>query len=277
MIPVSNHEQQKAGVRQLFDTVAGGYDSPVMRYFPSAAERLAALLNPASGDRILDVACGTGVAAIALAQKIAPHGQVQAVDISDNMLDKARSNIQQAGLQNIDLHSMDAMQLDFPPQYFDAAACAFGLFFLPDVSAGAKAIFRVLKPGGQFIASTFSDTAFTPLIDLYSEQMAEFGVPAAQSTRDDLQHETDCRALFTEAGFIDVKTTRAQLGYHLADGQDWWEIIRNSALRGKLEQLDAPQQAAFRLKHLATIDKLADAEKIWLDVEVIYTIGTRPN
>lgn len=122
-------EQIKQGIKQTFNLVASGYDTPAMRYFPFAADRLAALLKPNRGSRVLDVATGTGMAAIALAQMIAPQGRVQGIDISDKMLDKAQVNIDKAGLSNIDLHAMDAERLDFRSNYFDAASCAFGLFF----------------------------------------------------------------------------------------------------------------------------------------------------
>lgn len=169
-------QQIKQGIKQTFDLVASGYDTPAMRYFPFSADHLAARLQAKRGEKVLDVASGTGMAAIAITQMISPEGRVQAIDISDKMLVKALLNIQKTGLSNIDLHTMDAEQLDFKSQYFDAASCAFGLFFLPDMLKGTKEILRILKPGGRFIYTSFAAQAFSPLIDLFREHLTEFGI-----------------------------------------------------------------------------------------------------
>jgi len=269
-------EQIKQGIKQTFNLVASGYDTPAMRYFPFSADHLAASLQAKRGEKALDVACGTGMAAMAMAQMLGPEGRVQAIDISDKMLNKALQNIQKAGLTNIDLHTMDAEQLEFKSQYFDAASCAFGLFFLPDMLKGAKEIFRVLKPGGRFIYTSFSTQAFSPLADLFREHLAEFGFDIPDTKWRLLSDDESCLGLLNDAGFESSRVDRQQLGYHLASHIDWWEILYNSGFRGMLEQLEPAQLAEFRTKHLAAVDKLKTNQGIWLDVEVLFVFGKRP-
>ena len=268
-------DQFKQGVKQTFDLVAGGYDTPAMRYFPFSADSLADRLKARRGEKVLDVATGTGQVAMAIAQSTGPQGRVQAIDISDKMLDKAMLNIQKAGLTNIDLHTMDAERLDFKSQYFDAASCAFGLFFLPDMQKGVNEIFRVLKPGGRFIFTSFTSQAFAPLIDLFRDHMAEFNIQIPDEQWRLLANEQHCLKLLDEAGFIDTQANKQQLGYHLASKIDWWEILYSSGLRAMLEQLEPAQLAEFRTRHLAEIDKLKTDKGIWLDVEVLFTFGIR--
>ncbi len=109
---------------------------------------------------------------MAITPSLGPEGRVQPIDISNKILDKALQNRQKAGLNNIDLPTMDAEQISFKPEYFDAASCAFGLFFLPDMLKGVKEIFRVLKPGGRFIFTSFSTQALSPLITSFHQYMA---------------------------------------------------------------------------------------------------------
>lgn len=275
-MPNPNPDQIKQAIRQTFDITASGYDNPTMRYFPFNADQLAMSLKPVRGEKILDVATGTGLVAIAMAQLLGSEGRVQAIDISDKMLDKAQQNINRAGLTNIDLNTMDAEQLEFKSKYFDAASCAFGLFFLPDMLKGAKEVLRVLKPGGRFIYTSFSPSAFAPLADLFREHIAEFNVTVPDNRWRLLASDKDCLNLLTEAGFEDTQIYHKQLGYHLAGSLDWWEILYNSGFRGMLEQLEPTQLAEFRQKHLSEIDKLKTDKGIWLDVEVLFVFGKRP-
>lgn len=268
--------QIKQGIRQTFDLAAAAYDTPAMRYFPFSADHLAASLQPRRGEKVLDIATGTGMVAIAIARMLGPEGRVQAIDISDRMLGKALQNIKKAGLANIDLHTMDAEQLEFKSRYFDAACCGFGVFFLPDMPRGAREILRVLKPGGRFIYTTFSPRAFAPLAELFREHIAGYGVTIPDSSWRRLADDEACLNLLRDAGFEDTRLDKRQMGYHLANNLDWWEILYNSGFRGMLEQLQPAQLAEFRQQHQAEIDKLKTNKGIWLDVEVLFVSGKRP-
>ncbi len=146
-------EQQKQWTATMFDLVAEGYDNPAQRLFPFTADRLVNKLQPLSGYKVLDIATGTGHAAMAAAQAVGRDGRVHAIDLSEGMLSRAQQNIDKMQLPNIDLHVMDAEALEFRRQYFDMAMCSFGLFFLPDMLKGLQSWWRVLKPGGRYFIS----------------------------------------------------------------------------------------------------------------------------
>jgi SAM-dependent methyltransferase len=101
----------------------------------------AAKLKP--GDRVLDVACGTGVVAREALRQLGPGASVAGVDVDDAMLAVARR------LEpSIEWRQAPAEKLPFPDASFDVVTCQFGLMFFPDRVAALREMWRVLKPGG---------------------------------------------------------------------------------------------------------------------------------
>lgn len=272
----SDIEQHKQFVTRVFDSVAHGYDNPSQRFFQFCADQLVSYLKPKPGSKLLDIATGTGAAALAGAQRVGPEGRVHAIDLSQNMLDKAFANLQLAGLDNTDFHVMDAEKLDFKSRYFDNAMCSFGIFFIPDMLAALREWLRVLKPGGQLVFTTFTQQAFYPQAGMFKDQMHQFGIEIPDTSWQRLTTEQECHELLSAAGFEDISIVTRQMGYHLNNEQDWWEIIMHSGFRGLLDKLSAPQQAEFRLQHLAEVRSLLGDKGLWLDIETLFCRGQRP-
>lgn len=268
-------EYNKARIKSIFNTIASGYDNPSQRYFPFAADYLITLAKPRSGDRVLDVATGTGLVAIAAAQAIHPGGRVQAIDISTNMLDKAEANISKHALQNIDLHEMDAENLEFRSNYFDLITCSFGVFFFDNPAKAVKQWLRVLKPSGRIVFSSFAQNAFEPVMTLFREDIQSMGLNLPETKWQQFTSRESCQSFLEEAGYTDAEITTKQMGYHLASEQDWWEIVWNSGLRGIVDLLTPGQLAEFRLKHLDRVAGLKTENGIWMDVEVLFSQGNK--
>jgi ubiquinone/menaquinone biosynthesis C-methylase UbiE len=186
-------QARKQRITATFDLIAEGYDNPAQRYFPFAADYLISLAQPKPGDRVLDVATGTGMAAIAAAQAVNPGGRVQAIDLSENMLSKAQRNIDKYALHNIDFHVMDAEQLEFRSNYFDLITCAFGVFFFTDPTQALRSWMRVLKPGGRIIFTTFSRNTFQPMAQWFREAIEASGAAFPEPAWQRLAEEQLCR------------------------------------------------------------------------------------
>ena len=268
---------EKQLTTQLFDLVANRYDNPAQRFFALCADKLVDLAKVKRGQKILDVATGTGMVAIAAAQCVGPEGRVQAIDLSENMITQAQKNMQQAGLNNTDFHIMDGEQPEFKSRYFDVVLCSFGLFFMPDMQAALKNWYRVLKPGGKIIFTSFAESAFQPLADLYLAQMKDYGIEPPSLRWMLLKSEQTCQEMLQQAGFNQAQTHSAQMGYHLTGTQDWWEIIQSSGFRGLYERLNAEQKDEFQQKHLATLEQHLSDKGLWLDVQTIFSSAHRPN
>lgn len=260
-------------IARLFDLVADGYDRAALRFFPFAADRLAQRLAPRPGEKILDVATGTGAVAVAIGQRLGGGGRVMAVDISERMLDRAFANVRRMALHNVDLHPMDATALEFRSGYFDAIACSFGLFFVQDMLEALREWRRVLRPGGRIALTGFGPEVFQPLAEWYCEALLACGGPGLRPEDFAWQRLATAEtftALLTEAGFGDIECASEQLGYHLQAPQDWWEIVWNSGFRGPLSELDADALERFRERHLERVGAAFTEGTLWLDVPVLF-------
>ncbi len=112
-------------------------------------ETLVAYADPQPGMKVLDLACGTGEPAITIATRIAPTGNVTALDLSADLLAIAAERASKRGLTNISTQRADAQQLPFPDQQFDLATSRFGVMFFADIDRALRELHRVLKPGAR--------------------------------------------------------------------------------------------------------------------------------
>jgi demethylmenaquinone methyltransferase/2-methoxy-6-polyprenyl-1,4-benzoquinol methylase len=156
----------------MFDRIAGRYDAlnSVMtaglhhRWRERAADR--AGLRP--GDSALDICCGTGDMALALASRVAPDGHVIGCDFSEPMLDLAREKAAAKGASGARFEWADALQLPYDAGRFDAVTVGFGVRNLADLDRGLAEMGRVLRPGGRLVILEITQPTRPPLSSFYS-------------------------------------------------------------------------------------------------------------
>ncbi|WP_139373882.1 bifunctional demethylmenaquinone methyltransferase/2-methoxy-6-polyprenyl-1,4-benzoquinol methylase UbiE [Enhydrobacter aerosaccus] len=169
-------------VRDVFESVAPRYDlmndlmsGGVHRLWKNA---LVDTVNPRPGEKLLDVAGGTGDIAFRLLQRQAERGDVTVCDINPAMLGVGRDRAIDRGL----LHGLtwatgDAERLPFPDRSFDVYTIAFGLRNVTDIDQALREAYRVLKPGGRYFCLEFSKVTSAPIgriYDTYSERALPF-------------------------------------------------------------------------------------------------------
>jgi ubiquinone/menaquinone biosynthesis C-methylase UbiE len=115
-----------------------------------------------AGDRVLDIACGTGAVARLTAQRVGLTGRVMGVDLNPGMLAMARQLARQGLAANIEWRESDAAVLPVPDAHFDVVLCQQGLQFFPDKPGALREIHRVLVPGGRFACSVLRDIRYNP-------------------------------------------------------------------------------------------------------------------
>lgn len=267
-----NDTERKQHIQKTFDTVAPGYDRPALRFFANAAAVLPELFKFRGDEQVLDVATGTGQAARALACHV-PRGRVTGVDFSEGMLAQARTHAAAQNLSNTEFLFMDMQAMTFASRRFDAANCSFGLFFVEDMDGLLRHIAAQVKPGGTVLACSFYDTSFEPLSDLFFDRLEKFGIARPPVAWKRIASEEKGAALFKRAGLIDVHAQRRDLGYHLRNAEEWWDIIWFAGFRGLVNQLAPDALTEFKREHLAEIGARSTAEGLKLDVEIVFTQG----
>lgn len=200
-----------------------GWDLAAQDYEPlwqaQLADALHALLDAAAlapGERVLDVACGTGLVALNAARSVGADGRVIGIDLSDRMVDAARDHADARQLRNIDFARMDAEALGLPDGDFDVALCALGLMYMPDPLQALREMRRVLRPGGRLVLSVWGERArcgWSSVFPIVQDEVASDVCPLFFQ----LGQQDEAARLCTEIGFERVASRRIASTLRYAD------------------------------------------------------------
>jgi demethylmenaquinone methyltransferase/2-methoxy-6-polyprenyl-1,4-benzoquinol methylase len=162
---------QEPQVRAMFDRIAGFYD--VMNSVMTAGlhhtwrRRAVDLAQVGPGDRVLDVATGTGDLALELARRAGPDGTVVASDFSEEMLARARVKSPDPGSAAVTFEWGNALELPYADGEFAAATVGFGARNFSDLDRGLREMTRVVRPGGRVVVLEITTPTRPPLSTFY--------------------------------------------------------------------------------------------------------------
>jgi demethylmenaquinone methyltransferase/2-methoxy-6-polyprenyl-1,4-benzoquinol methylase len=161
--------QTRSKTRAFYDGISSAYDLIADSSEHAVREIGVRALDVSSGERVLEIGCGTGHGLVSLATDVGHVGQVHGIDISSGMMAVARSRIESTGLRNVTLTLGDATVLCFRSGVFDAVFMSFTLeLFERAMSDVLKEVRRVLRIGGRVCIVAISDTGHTnAMTDLY--------------------------------------------------------------------------------------------------------------
>jgi ubiquinone/menaquinone biosynthesis C-methylase UbiE len=201
---------------QVSGSAAESYERYAARYFLGPwAPGLVALASLQSGERVLDLACGTGVVARIAASKV-ESGHVTGLDINAGMLAVARSLSTPPGAPIIWVEG-SAAATGLRDDSFEVVLCQQGLQFFPDKPAALREVRRVLVSGGRALFSTWKSMG--PYHRAVGEALERFvGVEVAtkfRASRVGLPDDVTLRRLFLEAGFREVQIRPSAMVVHL--------------------------------------------------------------
>lgn len=259
----------KSEVLRLYDGWAKDFDQDRLGIFSRDGARLVEVSNLRSGTKVLDVATGRGAAVFPAARAIGSSGFALGVDLSSEMVRQTMRDAIDSGTKNISLAQMDAEQLAIAQHLFDVVLCGYGLFFLPDLRRGLNEFLRVLRPGGQFVAST--DGGSDPRWGWYWKLMQKYQAvpnPASQS----LERAGELQELLEQAGFVKVKEFEEADEVIYDSPEAWWET-REALVRLRLgeDSVEPFRQAAFD-----TLESMREEVGIHRTSRVRFTMGMKP-
>lgn len=174
------------------------------------------------GDRVLDVACGTGIVARTAHERVGSAGSVTGLDINPAMLAVAQS--QSAEVQFV---RGSALALPFDDRAFDAVLCQFGLQFFPNRAAALAEMHRVLTDGGRLGASVYGPIEDNPgTLALAQALDHHLGTGASQTKRAEhvLAYPSLVEKLAVDAGFADITLTTETKLVRFSSATEWVNV-----------------------------------------------------
>ncbi|MBN1602195.1 MAG: methyltransferase domain-containing protein [Chitinispirillaceae bacterium] len=267
-------------IEATFDGAAALYDEGKM--FRNSGQRLAGLLPIQPGFRVLDIATGTGAALFPAARRTGPEGTVTSIDISAGMLEQARREAANEGLQNIVLKQMDAEHLEFPDESFDIATCAFGIFYFPRTALAE--MYRVLKPGGAIglaVFETFSPDPASPGV-IVNQLIREYGEkdPTAEFARFRYAWPTrfsveETASLLTEYGFSGITIVRETQTAVYQDIEAFWDMLLSGGSRLTFTHMDEAIRHRFKEELAERLMPVLQPDGIHLEDTAIFTVANK--
>jgi ubiquinone/menaquinone biosynthesis C-methylase UbiE len=198
---------QRRVQRYGWDRAVASYEQGWRFQLQPAHSLMLRMLDPQPGERVLDVACGTGLVSLRMAEAVGAGGAVVGTDISGQMVEAARRIAAERGIANGSFERSDAEELSFPDRTFDAAVCGLGLMYVPEPVRALREMRRVLRPGGRAAAAVWGarrNCGWAEIFQITDARVASDVCPLffQLGTKDML-----ARA-FAAAGFVDIRSER---------------------------------------------------------------------
>lgn len=275
-----NIEATRASQPNFYTRYGGSAPENYERYFvPSVGGPLAADLIDAArigaGERVLDVACGTGVVARLVAARLAPTGTVAGLDLNPGMLAVARS-VTPSDMA-IEWHEASAEAMPLPDDAFDVVLCQLGLQFMPDKVAALREMRRVLAPRGRLILNVPGPVS-RPFAIMDEALARHIGPHAAGFVKAvfALHDPVEIRNLISSAGFRDVHVQPGTKTLRFSSAADFlWQYVHSTPLAPMVAQVDDEHRAALERDVVTNLQSVVDRGALTVQQGVVVATARK--
>ncbi len=204
--------------RYGWDKASSVYEDAWRESLAPAQRRLLDEADLRPGERVLDVACGTGLVTFPAAAAVGPGGRVTGLDLSKQMVERATVEARRRRLDNVEFRRVGAESIDEPESSYDVALCALGLMYFPDPVEALRRMANAVRPGGRIVAAVWGERRNCGWAEIFPIVDARVETDVCPlffrlGTGETLRHEME------QAGLKDVNLTRilAPLPYATED------------------------------------------------------------
>ena len=214
--------------------------------FTPWAQDLIELAAPTLGERVLDIACGTGVVARAVGSRVGAEGKVVGLDLNGGMLEVARS-LPWTAPAPVEWREANALDLPFEDGSFDLVLCQQGLQFFPDRIAALRHMRRVLTPGGRLALSVWRPIHYSPGFEsLHNALTRRVGPDAGILGPFALGDAEELRSLVGGAGFPDIRLRQAAKILEFPSPEEFvWRYVAATPLATIVAHIDGGVRGAI--------------------------------
>jgi ubiquinone/menaquinone biosynthesis C-methylase UbiE len=262
--------------RYGWDRAAAMYEQSWQKQLEPAQTRLLELAALKPGERVLDLACGTGLVSFRAAEAVGVHGAVVGTDISDGMIEACTRIASERGFPQATFQRMAAEHLDLPDASFDAVLCGLGMMYVTDFAGSIHEMLRVTGSGGRAVSAVWGRRdrcGWAEIFEIVQRRVSSEVCPMFfQLGTGDLQ-----KVLFEAAGFTDVCSDRIETTLEYENG----EAACIAAFAGGPVAMaysrfdDATRESAYA-EYLESIAAHRRGDGFALPGEFVVTMGLRP-
>ncbi|MDP1665620.1 MAG: class I SAM-dependent methyltransferase [Methylobacter sp.] len=232
--------EAKAKAEAAYNAASDLFDHPANTFWDRFGRNTINRLDLQPGASVLDVCCGSGASALPAAELVGHTGHVIGIDVAEKLLNLADTKAKNKGLNNVEFRLGDMLDTGFSDASFDAVVCVFGIFFVPDIPAAIRELWRVLRPGGKLAITTWGPDFFEPANSAFWNTVRDVKPELYKGFNpwDRISEPSTLRAILKEGG-VPEPWIMAEPGTHpIASPDDWWTTLLGSGYRGTIEQME---------------------------------------
>jgi ubiquinone/menaquinone biosynthesis C-methylase UbiE len=266
--------EAKTKAAAAYNAASDLFDHPANTFWDRFGGNTVNRLDLKSGASVLDVCCGSGASALPAAEQVGHSGRVIGIDVAEKLLHLAGAKARNKGLNNVEFRVGDMLHTGFDDASFDAVVCVFGIFFVPDIPAAIRELWRVLRPGGKLAITTWGPDFFEPANAVFWNAVRDVKPELYKGFNpwDRISEPSALRAILNQGGVSEPLITAESATHPIASPEDWWTTLRGSGYRGTIEQMDAEMVEYVRQANFSFISNARIQE---VQANVLYALAEK--